>query len=393
MDDAAELARLLEVPAPAYEAARAGRWADATRTAPVLVFGPGNNGRMLARAMRESGRGPEAFVSDVSPAQGTIDGLRVLSPATAGELYKRSAVVIVSPFVPWHSYRRTRARLAEFGLATLSIFEALAGLPRLLPFYFFASASDVTRNAHALRTLLSRLIDQRSHRELVEHVRFRLTGQLDGLPEPIGSSFGYFDPLIDSDTVFIDGGAFDGDTLRALLSSATFARCAAIEALEPDPTNFAKLSAYHAQLPAPEQSRIHIHAKGLWSHRARVGFVSTGSLDAAVQGDAPATVDVVDVDALVPSSTRALIKLDVEGAERQAIQGARRAIGEERALLAVAAYHRPGDLWELSEEIVAINPRYSFALRSHADDGADLMLYALPPRAAALAREGRMGSG
>jgi hypothetical protein len=58
--------------------------------------------------------------------------------------------------------------------------------------------------------------------------------------------------------------------------------------------------------------------------------------------------------------------------------GARRTISEQKPVLALSAYHKQDDLWELPLEIFEMQPEYDFRLVPHVSDGWDLVLYALP---------------
>jgi hypothetical protein len=117
---------------------------------------------------------------------------------------------------------------------------------------------------------------------------------------------------------------------------------------------------------------------GLWSESTRLRFEATGTLGSAIGGQEGAEVAVVALDDYIHTSSPLFIKYDVEGAERPALLGARRLVERGDASLAVAVYHQPDDLWSLAALIREINATYRFGLRSHRDDGADLMLYALP---------------
>jgi hypothetical protein len=116
-------------------------------------------------------------------------------------------------------------------------------------------------------------------------------------------------------------------------------------------------------------------------HRAFCGVGNQGS----GFGDAGDLVETVSLDDLVaahaPGPERLYIKLDVEGAEAATLEGAARTIVERRPFLAVSAYHRPDDLWALPRQISRLDDRYRYLLASHGADGADLMLYAIPPAA------------
>ena len=48
-------------------------------------------------------------------------------------------------------------------------------------------------------------------------------------------------------------------------------------------------------------------------------------------------------------------------------------------MLAVAAYHKQADLWELPRLVRDMAPDYRLFLRPHAGEGFDAVLYAIPP--------------
>jgi hypothetical protein len=72
------------------------------------------------------------------------------------------------------------------------------------------------------------------------------------------------------------------------------------------------------------------------------------------------------------------IKLDVEGAEMSALNGAKETINKYRPTLALSCYHHPDDLWKLSDMISELGLDYQFYLRQHAFNSFDLVLYAIP---------------
>ena len=71
------------------------------------------------------------------------------------------------------------------------------------------------------------------------------------------------------------------------------------------------------------------------------------------------------------------LKLDIEGAEAAALRGMAGHLAR-RPLLAVSAYHRPADLWELPELIAELYPRPVLRLRQHGHHAFDTVLYATP---------------
>lgn len=346
-----------------------------------LIYGAGHTGRTIARALKSAGQTPLGFLDDTPSKQGTeIDSLPVCSPAEARRLYGDGPPVVVAIFSPAHSFRATRRRLLDLGFrSVLSLFAVAACLPEeLLPFYYFDRPERLLAARDEYYRLFDNLSDPRSRAELVGHLRFRLHVEIDSLPEPVGLDYGYFAGRLTEDVGFIDGGAFDGDSVRAFfqLVGSRFSR---VIAFEPDVFTFRKLSAYREQLPDSLRRRVELCNAGLWSESTRLRFDATGTLGSALGNGQGTEVDVVALDDYVRTPFPLFLKYDVEGAERDALLGARRLLARRDTTLAIAVYHQPDDLWSLAALIREINPDYRFGLRSHGDDGADLMLYAVPP--------------
>ena len=69
------------------------------------------------------------------------------------------------------------------------------------------------------------------------------------------------------------------------------------------------------------------------------------------------------------------IKMDIEGAEVRALQGARKVITEYRPRLAICLYHRLSDMWEIPRLLHEMVPEYRFWCRKSAPF-VEFVLYA-----------------
>lgn len=58
-----------------------------------------------------------------------------------------------------------------------------------------------------------------------------------------------------------------------------------------------------------------------------------------------------------------LIKLDIEGFESAAIEGAKEIIKRDKPIVVAAMYHTPKDFFELKNKLKMINPDYKFMVR------------------------------
>jgi FkbM family methyltransferase len=59
------------------------------------------------------------------------------------------------------------------------------------------------------------------------------------------------------------------------------------------------------------------------------------------------------------------IKMDIEGAEMEALGGASRVIREFKPRLAISGYHKPQDLWEIPNKLKELNPNYQITYGHH----------------------------
>ena len=84
------------------------------------------------------------------------------------------------------------------------------------------------------------------------------------------------------------------------------------------------------------------------------------------------------MDELFQEDNPTYIKMDIEGAEEEALTGATRIIRERAPILAICVYHRFDHLWKLPLLMRSLSEEYRFHMRPHADACWDLVCYAVP---------------
>jgi hypothetical protein len=70
--------------------------------------------------------------------------------------------------------------------------------------------------------------------------------------------------------------------------------------------------------------------------------------------------------------------MDVEGAEKEALLGARKTIQNEKPALAVCVYHKFDDLYVIPDLIQSFGVKYKYYLRHYTLGLAETVLYAVP---------------
>ena len=223
-------------------------------------------------------------------------------------------------------------------------------------------------------TLYLMLEDELSRSVLDSLILFRLTlgaSNAGKVASPYSQEFFAEDVLkFDSGEIFVDGGAFDGDSyLRFARLAPNFLKA---YLFEPD----GKICERAEQLVAGDP-RVSVCNYGLWSSTKELRFSSTGGMDGAICEDGDIRVPVVSIDEFVADEVTH-IKLDVEGAEEEALLGGRQTIRKSRPKMAVALYHRAGDLWRLPTLIEALGGHYQFSIRHYSHTVDDTIVYARP---------------
>src|SRR5208283_3963716 len=94
--------------------------------------------------------------------------------------------------------------------------------------------------------------------------------------------------------------------------------------------------------------------------------------------DGNVVVECIPIDELSPAAAPTFIKMDIEGAELDALEGARRSIQTHRPILSICVYHKQNDLWRIPLFIRTMVEDYRLFLRPHEVDGKELVCYAVP---------------
>jgi FkbM family methyltransferase len=351
---------------------------------PLILFGAGGLGRLILGKLRSIGLEVAALADNNPDRWNTIvEGVRVQSPQEVVDTFRDDGVFVITV---WNASRRRNhadihAQLREMGCRNVISFAQLfrAYPDVFLPYFAIDRIENALSAADAIESVYDWLADDESRSIYRRQIKWRMTADYDGLPAPaVGPHYFPKDVYrLRPDETFVDCGAFDGDTVRPFvaLTHGAFAR---YWALEPDPQNYAKLTALVQSLPADVASRITCLTIAASDRRGTEFFNSNGSASAGFSETGDLSIETAPLDELVDTCT--IIKLDVEGAEPRVLQGAERLIRECSPVLAISAYHAQNHLWELPRLVRSLNPAYQFYLREHNAEGFDLVLYAVPPQ-------------
>ena len=340
----------------------------------VVLYGAGGKGRECLGMLQAAGIWVRAMIDQKPSAD--IEGVPVCLPEDplVRRLAVEECIAVVSVFnfnvdpLPVHCL------LASLGFNRVVGMAALRQLFPVPKTFWLSDSDEMTPPPGAAEWLFHRLVDGQSRQLFYEALALRRTfepswlrcvNQLDQyLPAGI--------PLPRQGLRFLDGGAFNGDTIHSLQKSGcTFD---AIAAFEPDPANF--LSMQKSVSDSRLKCETLLWPCGLDSTTRQLRFRSGGVASSGIDSDGESFIQTVAIDQAMPHFRPNYVKLDIEGAESAAISGMREMLIQSQPNMAVCVYHCPRDLWELPQAVDELLPDHKFYLRSHGWNGFDLVLYA-----------------
>jgi len=347
----------------------------------MVIFGTGHLGKFVLPAMRRAGIQPLAFCDNNPKKWGTsIDGVEVMSPVKAFAKFGDNACFLAAVYNSSKIVKQLEDLGCRHILPYIVFFwkhsESLPGEERLeLPYKILEQASEMP-SAYAL------LADDVSREEFRTQIRWRCLLDYSCLPPHDPPSDMYFAPdlvRLTPQEVLVDCGAYDGDSINLFLekSGGSFQR---IYALEPDPANLKALTATIAALPAEVAAKVEVMPFALGREHCTLRFSANGTVFSKITTDVGGVdVECRALDALFEEPIcPTIIKMDIEGAEMEAIPGASKTIARCRPIIAMCAYHRCEHLWLIPKLLHDANPDYRIFLRRYAEECWETVYYAIP---------------
>lgn len=214
-------------------------------------------------------------------------------------------------------------------------------------------------NIEKIEKVYSMLCDEKSKKVYEDIINFKLSGKIQYLFDCQTEPKEAYDNVLrlGSDEVYMDLGAFTGDTVEEFIRNVgTYRR---IYAVEPDKRSFKRLCENTSGL-----LNIELFNNGISDKNETLLFAMKGgrNSNAAAKGK---EVEALSVDSLLGGKEVSYIKIDVEGCESKAISGAKNTITEYKPKMLVSAYHRAEDIFSLPLEVAQIRKDYKLAIRHY----------------------------
>lgn len=175
--------------------------------------------------------------------------------------------------------------------------------------------------------------------------------------------------------VFVDGGCYDMGSSKLFLQEMKLkgGSCKKIYAFELNDKNYVSCKKNASSVI----EEVELINAGLWSKDTYLRFADLGGSSYVLESDTPEKDSVAGrmIDSCITEKVT-FIKMDVEGAELEALKGARKTIMRDHPKLAICIYHKPEDIWEIPCYIKSLVPEYKLYIRHYSNYHCETVLYA-----------------
>lgn len=213
-----------------------------------------------------------------------------------------------------------------------------------------------------IQTVYNMLEDEKSRQTYEDVINFRLSGKIDYLADYTTREEVFSDiiKLSDNET-YLDLGAYNGDTILEFLETVNY-KYNKIIGLEPNVKNFRRLTRNTSTV-----KNLDIYNYASWDKNETLLFSSGAGRMSTIQENATGKfkeIQAIPVDSLFSNydTLPTFLKMDVEGAEKQAIIGCEKII-KNGSKLAISLYHRNEDIFSIPLQIKKLYPKYKFYIR------------------------------
>ncbi|WP_321778176.1 FkbM family methyltransferase [Sulfurimonas sp.] len=250
-----------------------------------------------------------------------------------------------------------------------------SNLPLVPPPFMLDFKEDFLKNKKRYEDMYNLLEDEKSKEVFTKVINFKISFDLEFMNGFTNDHEGqYFDKEIVPDIkniTFVDGGGYVGDTAaRVIKNHSDFKK---IYLIEPISENLAIASRDLAEF-----KNIEFIPLGLSNKKTTLHFNEEKSFS-SIYGNGTQSVEVDKLDNIIKEKVD-FIKLDIEGAEQDAIQGAKKTIKKYKPVLAICIYHKAQDWYKIPQMLLEMNSDYKVYLRHYMEGIFESVLYFIPKK-------------
>jgi FkbM family methyltransferase len=331
---------------------------------PILLWGCGNYAEYIYHILKRNKIKIEGVFIDHKINKLKFHEFEVLSFDEINEKYTKIIIVRANGNIEREVFYRSKIIVDNI----YSFFD-------LMGFGWHLNEEKLDNYSDTLNEMYNEYADDESKESFIAYLKSRYLNDWTYIQAHVCQNM-YFPEFIEisKEESVVDCGAFNGDTLKLFLNKTS--EWKNYIAFEPSNLPYLELNQY---IEKNNLENIKPYKLGIWDKKTTLSFKEENDISRIVEGEiATGTIIEVDsIDNLCKDIPVTYIKMDLEGSEFVALNGAKNIILKNKPKLAISIYHKPSDLVNIFRLIKKINLEYKFYFRIHTTVGSDAVLYAI----------------
>lgn len=330
----------------------------------VAIIGRNKYGASLQTWLEKNSRKVVAYIDDFTSDE-VFNGL----PVIKSDSYFKNTVVIncTTERTIDVSHLVSKTNAAD----SIDYFALQLAYPDELSEVDYLENTDIISNKKKLfMAVCSHLADEASRNEYQSVLNFRLNRDIrfmDTFKFRIKEQ--YFEPFLKlpPDAVFVDGGGYDAETTLEFIKN------------RPDYTKVYYFEPAVASIKLSKEKlraypKIEFYQKGLWSTEEILQFENNLGTSNRISEMGQVSIEATSIDKAINDKID-FIKLDIEGAEVEALKGAQNTIKKYKPRIAVCVYHKQRDFIDIPRLLLTYNPDYKVYFRHYTQGVVESVMF------------------
>lgn len=281
-----------------------------------------------------------------------------------------SAIVGVRPLTALKHITKISASVIDY-----FTFQRYSGLALKSVMFLSEFNEEFAINRSRYDWLFRRIKDADSRCILQKLINFRISRDLRYMEGFVDAQdrqyFESFLKLSTNGETFLDVGSYDGNTSKEFIRQCPGYR--SIHVFEPDPSNMKNVF-----IRLGMERNVHYHNYGVSDRHQVLHFASSGSAS-SVNASGDLLIRVKRIDNVI-NEPYSFLKMDIEGSEVSALQGASRTIREYHPRLAISVYHKVDDFWRIPELVLSFREDYDIYMRHYTEGVTETVMFFMPKK-------------
>lgn len=321
----------------------------------ILLYGIGNQFKECYKLLK----GKRTFLFDGNTEKWgkIIEGSTIMSPAQIVDYLTPDSVILITSIN--NQYEIAKYLVENVQISAENIFMYTSAWYEEKVY----KLDMVKENWKRILACSDKLADEESKKYYMDSIMARLQrNPLMLEPNPNAVMIGEYGDRVqlEKEECIIDCGAYTGDTAELYIKRLE-GNCI-VYAIEPYQENYRMMQERIAENGWEDKIKPFNCAVSNVVKDAIINF-NKNDFGMAInlsndQGKEKQSVVVETLDNLFSKKKISYIKMDIEGEEKSALEGARKIISEQHPKLMISGYHKIEDFWEIPETIWSINSSY-----------------------------------